>query len=69
MVTLKVKEDSKQAKAFIALAKTLSFVEIEEAESESPYDPKFVAKIKASVKNAKGKKLTQVNPDNIWENI
>ena len=68
MVTLKVKEDSKQAKAFIALAKTLSFVKIE-PESESPYDPKFVAKIKAREKNAKGKKLTRVNPDDIWENI
>ena len=69
MVTLKVKVDSKQAKAFIALAKTLSFVKIEEAQSESPYDPKFVAKIKAREKNAQGKKLTRVNPDNIWESI
>lgn len=30
MVTIRVKENSKQAKAFMALAKTLSFVEFEE---------------------------------------
>jgi len=69
MVTLKVKEDSKQAKAFIELAKTLPFVKIEGTESGSPYDPEFVAEIKKRVKNAKGKKLTRVDPDNVWESI
>ncbi|MEP6262227.1 MAG: DUF2683 family protein [Gillisia sp.] len=69
MVTIKIKEDSKQAKAFIALAKTLSFVKFEETETESPYDNKFVKKIKRSEKSARGKKLIRVNPDNIWENI
>ena len=69
MVTLKVKENSKQAKAFIALAKTLSFVEIEGSDSNSLYDPEFVAEIKSREKNSTGKKLTQVDPENVWESI
>jgi hypothetical protein len=32
MVTIEIKENSKQAKAFIALAKTLSFVRFKDAE-------------------------------------
>lgn len=33
MVTIEIKENSKQAKAFIALAKTLSFVKFKEGRS------------------------------------
>ncbi|HET7361681.1 MAG TPA: hypothetical protein VFI78_07090, partial [Salinimicrobium sp.] len=36
MVTLEVKENSKQAKAFIALAKTLSFVNFKGEDRKKP---------------------------------
>lgn len=67
MVTIEVKENSKQAKAFIALAKTLSFVTFKE--SKTPYDPKFVAKIKTREKGINSKKLVKVNPDDVWGSI
>jgi len=68
MVFIKVKENSKQAKKFLEYLKTLPFVEFLNTE-DSTYDPNFVKKIKTREKNARGKKLTQVNPDNVWENI
>jgi hypothetical protein len=35
MITIKIKENSKQAKLFVEYAKTLSFVEIQEITSEN----------------------------------
>ena len=68
MVTIKVKENSKQAKAIIEMLKTFSFVEFvnESKKEKSPYDPKFVAMVKRSAKSGKGKIL---NPDDIWGSI
>lgn len=40
MVTLEIKENSKQAKAFIALAKTLSFVNFKEKGKEKHVETK-----------------------------
>jgi hypothetical protein len=63
MITIQVKETSTQAKSFIEYAKTLPFVKIEE---ESPYDPKFVKKIKDAEK--KGKYI-EIDPNNLWESL
>jgi hypothetical protein len=69
MVTLKIKENSKQAKAFLELAKTLPFVEVLSAPEKSPYNKKFVEKIKKREKNAQGKILTRLNPNDVWGSI
>jgi hypothetical protein len=61
MVTLKVKENSKQVKAFLELAKMFSFVEVvSETKKQnkfiqtenSPYNPEFVAMIKEAEKTS-----------------
>ena len=44
MVTITIKENSKQAKALIELLKTLSFVEIQETKSGKPKSTKAKAK-------------------------
>ena len=68
MVIIKVKENSKQAKAFLELVKTFNFVEIiDKSESKKGnYNPKFVSMVKRAQKSGKGKIL---NPDNVWESI
>jgi hypothetical protein len=68
MVTIQIKENSKQAKKFLEYVRTLPFVEFL-SPSKSPYDEEFVKEIKRREKNIKGKKLTRINPDNVWENI
>lgn len=42
---------------------------VQSEKTETPYDPKFVAKIKAREKESRGKKLTRVNPDDVWGSI
>lgn len=59
---------SKKEKYFLKNFLT-AIEESNEMDKESPYDKKFVQKVKHSEKNAQGKKLTRVNPDNVWENI
>jgi hypothetical protein len=40
MITIKIKENSKQAKLFVEYAKSLSFVEIQDANSATTKRPK-----------------------------
>lgn len=44
MTTVKIKSNSKQAKAIIEMLRTFSFVEV--VDEKSPYNPEFVEKIK-----------------------
>lgn len=69
MVTIQVKENSKQAKKFLEYVQTLPFVKFLDTPQESPYNKKFVEEIKRREKEAEGKKLTRLNPDNVWESI
>ena len=62
MVTVTIKEDSKQAKAFIELLRTLPFVEFH----DSPYNSEFVKKVKDSYEKDK---RTHINTENIWDSI
>jgi hypothetical protein len=63
MINIKIKENSIQAKSFIEYAKTLPFVKLDE---KSPYDPKFVKKIKDAEKRGNFK---EVDANNIWESL
>jgi hypothetical protein len=63
MINIQVKENSTQAKSFIEYAKTLPFVKVEE---KSPYDPKFVKKIKAAEKRGN---FTEIDVNNVWESL
>jgi hypothetical protein len=65
MVMITIKENSKQAKAVIAMLRTFSFVEINE-ETKSPYDPEFVKMIK---KSTASKNRTVVNPNDVWGSL
>lgn len=70
-LTIKINERTKTGKSILDLLQSFpkdkKIVEI--LEPESPYDPKFVAKIKAREKESRGKKLTRVNPDDVWGSI
>ena len=76
MTTLKVNTDSKQAKAFIELVKTLDFVTIIASDSEDSsmvkepkgeeYNPKFVETVLNSFKNDK---RTKIESSDLWESI
>jgi|688.fasta_scaffold482827_3 hypothetical protein len=66
MVTVTIKESTKQAKAFIELMRTLPFVEFHTDLSSAHYDPKFVKKIKAAEKRGQYK---EIDPENVWESI
>ncbi len=65
MVTITIKENSKQAKAVIAMLRTFSFVEIQE-DTKSPYDPEFVKKIKLAEKE-KGKVMNSASE--LWKSL
>ena len=71
MVTIKVKENSKQAKAIIEMLKTFSFVEfVDDSKNEkSPYDPKFVAKILKAQKEITTGNTLVLNPNDIWGSL
>jgi hypothetical protein len=75
MVTLKVKENSKQAKAFLELVKTFSFVEVVTetkikkatiTKNKSPYNSEFVSMVKEA--EARGDYKT-IDPSNLWESL
>ena len=75
-ITIKINERSKKGKAFLEFAKTfigndkdISFVESEDVEDKSPYNPEFVAEILERSKNLDKKNLTRLNTDDIWGNI
>lgn len=75
MVTITIKEDSTQAKAFIEFVKGLPFVQFvntpseEKSTDKSQYSPELVAKIKKAESNIKKGKTTRLNPDDVWGNI
>lgn len=69
MVTIRINENSEQAKKMLEYLKTLPFVEVVNDGDESTYDPKFVAKIKSREKSLNSKKLVRVNPDDLWGSI
>jgi hypothetical protein len=62
MVTVTIKEDSKQAKAFVELLRTLPFVEFH----DSPYNPEFVKKIKHSYEKDK---RVRIETESVWDSI
>lgn len=66
MVTVTIKENSKQAKAFIELLRTLPYVEFHEEKEKSPYNPEFVKKIKEADQRGEYK---EVDANNLWESI
>lgn len=75
MVTVRIKENSKQAKAFIELIKTFEFVEFVEEfgkpigsrnKVEKIYDKEFVAMVKKAKNSGKGKIL---DPKDVWGSI
>lgn len=62
-------ENKSQLSALKAMAKALK-IKIAESKEESPYDPVFVAKIKAgdeAMKKGKGRKMTIEELDNLWK--
>lgn len=62
MVTISIKEDSKQAKAFIELMRTLPFVQFH----DTPYHPAFVKKVKDSYERDK---RVRIETESIWDSI
>ena len=68
-ITVKINDRTKIGRSILELLqnfpKDKNVIEI----LESPYDPKFVAEIKSREKNSRGKKLTRVNPDDVWGSI
>lgn len=78
-ITIKINERTKAGKAFLAMSesffKGVEGIEIIETDSkktkkeESPYNPEFVAEILERSKNLHKKKLTRLNPDDVWGSI
>lgn len=68
-LTLKINESTENGRTFMELlevfVKNKKGVEI----MESPYDPEFVAKIRAREKESKPEKLVPVNPEDLWGSI
>ncbi|MBS7255554.1 DUF2683 family protein [Flavobacterium branchiicola] len=79
MTTIKIDERTKTGKAFMAMFeaffKGVEGVEVVESTSkklkaeESPYNPEFVAEILKRSENLDKKKLTRLNPDDVWGSI
>ena len=72
MVTVTIKENSKQAKALIAMLKTLSFVEIQETKSEKPKSTKAKAKSSIAIsleEEKKGKTNAYKNSDDLFDKV
>ncbi len=63
-VILKIEGKSRAARSFVAFAKTLSFVKVEEKDDN--YNPEFVKKIKQAEKE-EGRKMTSA--EELWESI
>jgi hypothetical protein len=68
-ITVKINERTKIGRSILDLLhsfpKDKNVVEI----LESPYDPKFVAKIQSREKGLKSKNFITVNPDDLWGSI
>jgi len=79
MVTLRVKENSKQAKAFLELVKTFDFVNFVDTGLnkstptnkvvETSYNPEFVAKILKAKNQIKKGKTIVINTNDIWGSL
>jgi hypothetical protein len=72
MVTITIKENSKQAKALIELLKTLSFVEIQETKSGKPKSTKAKAKSAIAIsleEEKKGKTNAYKNSDDLFDKV
>lgn len=72
--TIQINENSEAGKTFkqlIEFFKNQSGVKVieKESEKESTYNPEFVSKILERSKNLKSKKMTRLNPDDIWGSI
>ncbi|MFN5416559.1 MAG: DUF2683 family protein [Flavobacteriia bacterium] len=72
--TIQINENSDAGKTFkqlIEYFKNQSGIKVteNEVEIESPYDPEFVSKILDRSKKIKSKKLTRLNPDDVWGTI
>lgn len=66
-ITLKINEKSTIGKTFIAFLKSISTKEKDiQLIPESPYNPKFVEKIKKAEKRAD---YIEVNPNDIWGSL
>ncbi len=68
-LTIQLDGRSKQAKALIALLKSLSFVKIKKEQQESLYNPEFVKKIKEAEEEIEKGNTIRINPNNVWESI
>jgi ferritin len=72
MITIKIKENSKQAKLFVEYAKTLSFVEIQEITSENKKiknsSPKSAIEISLE-EEKKGKVNQYKNSDELFNKV
>lgn len=73
MVTVKINENSRQAKLVIEMLKTFDFVKIVNQDQEksgaiskSPYKPEFVAMVKKSSKEKGG---TPVTAKTLWQDL
>ncbi len=65
-LTIQLDGRSKQAKALIALLKSLSFVKIKKEQQESTYNPEFVKKIKEAEERAE---YTTLDMNDIWGSL
>lgn len=62
MVTVKIKENSKQAKALLEMLKTFSFVEIVEK-------PRYNAETEKAIKDVRAGKTTKVSLDSFRKQL
>lgn len=79
MTTIKINEQTKSGKAFMAMFeaffKGVEGIEVVEDdynqvnEEQSPYNQEFVDEILERSKNLDKKKLTRLNPDDVWGSI
>ena len=79
MTTIKINEHTKTGKAFMAMFETffkgVEGIEVIDTDSEkitkeeSSYNPEFVSEILKRSKNLDKKKLTRLNPDDVWGSI
>jgi len=68
-LTIKINERTKSGRTFMDLLEMFSKNEDGVEILESPYDPEFVAKIKAREKGLEVEELVTVNPEDLWGSI
>lgn len=79
MTTIKINEQTKTGKAFMAMFeaffKGVEGIEIVENdynqvnEEQTVYSPEFIEKVRKAEKNIKEGKTTRLNPEDIWGSI